>query len=259
MKAEGNGRIDETSQTHFISFKKEDDELFYPSSDGKPMGETDKHVKQLARLLDVLEAHFVSEPDVHVSGNNLMYYDEGNPRKRVCPDIYVTFGIPKGERRSYKIWVEGKAPDFILELLSDETRTRDFGFKKKLYRKVFQTKEYFLFDPDTEELYGYRLVENRYRLVRPGADHKFFSSVLGLLFGVDARGWLRVYRPDGTLLKTQQELAAENQELTADVQELTAENNELTTEVLELSARNASLEDQLARMQLELDRLRGEK
>jgi len=243
MKAEENDGIDETSQAPLISVKKQmkellDDELLYPTSDGKPMGETDRHVKQLARLLGVLEAHFASEPDVYVSGNNLMYYEKGNPRKRVCPDIYVTFGIPKRERRSYKIWIEGKAPDFILELLSGETRKRDFGFKKRLYQNIFQTKEYFLFDPDTEELYGYRLVDNRYRLVKPDAGSKFFSSVLGLLFGVDAQGWLRVYRPDGTLLKTQQELAEE---------------------VMELSARNASLEEQLARLQLELARLRGEK
>jgi alkylated DNA nucleotide flippase Atl1 len=81
--------------------------------------------------------------------------------------------------------------------------------------------------------------------VKPDAGSKFFSSVLRLLFGVDAQGWLRVYRSDGTLLKTQQELAEENSELTA--------------EVMELSVRNASLEEQLAHLQLELARLRGEK
>jgi len=257
MKAEEKGGINEIRQTHFITVKKQmkelsDDELLYPASDGKPMGETDKHVKQLARLLDVLETYFASEPDVYVSGNNMMYYDEGNPRKKVCPDIYVTVGIPNRERRSYKIWVEGKAPDFILELLSDETRSRDFGFKKRLYQNLFHTKEYFLYDPDTEALYGYWLTESRYRLVRPDANHRLFSSVLRLLFGVDAQGWLRIFRPDGTVLKTQQELAAENNELTAEVIELSGE-------VANLSARNTFLEEQLARLQLELDRLDGEK
>ena len=238
MKTEENGIIAETSQAHFISVKKQDDELLYPASDGKPMAETEKHVIQLAQLLECLRTYFSSEPDVYVSGNNMMYYDEGNPRKRVCPDIYVTLGIPKRERRSYKIWDEGKSPDFIMELLSDETRKRDFGFKKRLYQNVFHTKEYFLYDPDTEELYGYRLTEKRYRLVRLDADFRLFSSILGLLFGVDTQGWLRVYRPDGTLLKTQQELAAE---------------------VMELSARKTFLEEQLARLQLELAMLRGEK
>jgi Uma2 family endonuclease len=245
MKAEENGRINEIKQVHFIAVKKPDDEYLYPTSDGKPMGETEKHVIQLAQLLECLRTYFVSEPNVYVSGNNMMYYDEGNPRKRVCPDVYVTLGIPKRERRSYRLWIEGKAPDFIMELLSGETRKRDFGFKKKLYQDVFQTKEYFLYDPDTEELYGYRLMENRYRLVKPDADFRLFSSVLELFFGVDTQGWLRVYRPDGTLLKTQQELALEN--------------NELTAEVIELSARNTFLEEQMARLQLELARLREEK
>ena len=238
MKTEGNFRIDETRQAHFIAVKKHDDEYLYPTSDGKPMAETDKHVIQLAQLLGCLRTYFASEPDVYVSGNNMMYYEEGNPRKKVSPDIYVTLGIPKRERRSYRLWVEGKAPDFILELLSGETRRRDFGFKKKLYQNLFQTKEYFLYDPDTEELYGYRLIENRYRLVKPDADSRFFSSVLELLFGVDTQGWLRVYHPDGTLLKTQEELAVE---------------------VMELSARKTFLEEQLARLQLELARLREER
>jgi len=252
MKAEENSGINEIRQTHFISVKKPDDEYLYPTSDGKPMAETEKHVIQLAQLLECLRTYFAAEPDVYVSGNNMMYYEEGNPRKKVCPDIYVTFGIPKRERRSYRIWDEGKAPDFILELLSGETRKRDFGFKKRLYQNLFHTKEYFLYDPDTEELYGYRLTENRYRLVRPDVNHRFFSSVLRLLFGVDAQGWLRVYRPDGTLLKTQQELAMENNELTAEVIELSGE-------VANLSARNTFLEEQLARLQSELARLRGEK
>ena len=238
MKTEGNFRIDETRQAHFIAVKKHDDEYLYPTSDGKPMAETDKHVIQLAQLLGCLRTYFASEPDVYVSGNNMMYYEEGNPRKKVSPDIYVTLGISKRERRSYRLWVEGKAPDFILELLSGETRRRDFGFKKKLYQNVFQTKEYFLYDPDTEELYGYQLIGNRYRLVKPDADSRFFSSVLELLFGVDTQGWLRVYHPDGTLLKTQEELAVE---------------------VMELSARKTFLEEQLARLQLELARLREER
>ena len=238
MKSEVNCTIDETRQVPFIAIKKQDDEYLYPTSDGKHIVETEKHVIQLAQLLECLRTYFASEPNVYVSGNNMMYYDEGNPRKRVCPDIYVTLGIPKQERRSYRLWVEGKAPDFILELLSVETRKRDFGFKKKLYQNVFQTKGYFLYDPDTEELYGYRLMENRYRLVKPDADSKFFSSVLSLFFGVDTQGWLRVYRPDGILLQTQQELAAE---------------------VMALSARNAFLEEQMARLQFELDRLREEK
>ena len=252
MKTEGNFIIDETRQVHFIAVKKQDDELLYPTSDGKPMAETDKHVIQLAQLLGCLRTYFASSPDVYVSGNNMMYYEEGNPRKKVSPDIYITLGIPKRERRSYRLWVEGKAPDFILELLSDETRRRDFGFKKKLYQNVFQTKEYFLYDPDTEELYGYRLTENRYRLVKPDANSRFFSSVLELLFGVDTQGWLRVYHPDGTLLKTQEELAV-------DVNELTTEVVNLRGDVANLSARNALLEEQLALIQLELARLREEK
>ena len=50
----------------------------------------------------------------------MMYYEEGNPRlKSISPDIFVAFGIGRKERRIYKIWEEGKPPDFVLEFASN--------------------------------------------------------------------------------------------------------------------------------------------
>ena len=55
---------------------------------------------------------------------------------------------PKGlsRHRNYPVWEVGKAPDFVLEILSPSTRKKDVEDKPALYRRM-GTREYFLFDP----------------------------------------------------------------------------------------------------------------
>ena len=57
----------------------------YPSSDGQPMAETPVHRDAMIDAIRVLARHFARRPDVYVSGNMLMYYEEGNPRKSLAP------------------------------------------------------------------------------------------------------------------------------------------------------------------------------
>ncbi len=65
----------------------------YPETDGQPMAASDDHRRVLMRILRVLEAFFKDIPDVYVSGDLLMYYVQGDPRKAVAPDVLVSFGI----------------------------------------------------------------------------------------------------------------------------------------------------------------------
>ena len=43
---------------------KKREEIYYPESDGKPMGETDSHIQTITYLYQALNAFFSSEPDV---------------------------------------------------------------------------------------------------------------------------------------------------------------------------------------------------
>ena len=52
-------------------------EVEYPTSDGKPMAETDKHRALMMYLIYALTVYFRGRPDVYVSGNNLVFYQEG--------------------------------------------------------------------------------------------------------------------------------------------------------------------------------------
>ena len=72
----------------------------YPTSDGKPMGETDIHRNLLFQQLKPLEHYFRDCPDVYVTGNILWFYREGDRRRHLSPDVMVCFGIPKAVRLS---------------------------------------------------------------------------------------------------------------------------------------------------------------
>ena len=48
-------------------------------------------------------------------------------------------------------------PDVIIELLSPTTAKEDRTTKKRIYEQTFHTSEYYLYDPDTQQLEGWRL------------------------------------------------------------------------------------------------------
>ena len=54
------------------------------------------------------------QPEPVRGGDLLMYYERWDPTWRVAPDVFVIFGVPDHHRMSYKLWEEGKMPDFIL-------------------------------------------------------------------------------------------------------------------------------------------------
>ena len=158
-------------------------DMIYPESDGKPMAETDLHIDEIIRMRHILKAHFAGTPDVYVSGNIMMYYEEGVIQSSVSPDILVTFGIGKKRRRTYKTWEEGKPPDFVMEFSSRGTYRDDLDNKVELYAKI-GISEYFLCDVERRYLpaylMGYRLVDAEYVEILQQPDGGFFSETLGL-------------------------------------------------------------------------------
>ncbi|MDE0451574.1 MAG: Uma2 family endonuclease [Gammaproteobacteria bacterium] len=121
----------------------------YPSYDGLPLAENDWQLKAILDAFDVLNLRYLDRPDVYVSSDLLIYYEEGDPRKRVAPDVFVVFGAAKHNRMVYKLWEEPKAPDFVLEVASRNTWRQDLGRKRALYAEL-GVREYWLFDPKDE-------------------------------------------------------------------------------------------------------------
>jgi hypothetical protein len=231
-----------------------EDGVEYPSSDGKPMGETGIHVR--AALYDVyctLGLHFWSNPMVAVQGNMFVYYAQGDPKRCVCPDVFVAMDVPANPlRRSYRIWREGKAPDVVFEITSKKTRKQDLTKKFELYRDVLAIREYFLFDPCEDyldpSLQGYRLESGRYEPI-PWVKGGLPSEVLGL--NVERRGFdIRFHDPStGRLLPMPEDLPGEIQKLEAE--RLKEEVARLTEEVARFKA-----EAEVERLHREIESLR---
>ena len=188
-----------------------DEGIFYPEEDGKPMADSDLHRRILVRTLDVIEAHFKHDASVYVSGDILMYYVEGSPEKVIAPDVLVTFGIGGKDRRTYKVWEEGKIPDFAMEFSSKRTYRNDLDGKLKLYNSL-GIRDYFLYD--AEGLYlpwplmGYTLVDGVYASIPAGESGGLRSSSLNLDFHAGDEG-LGIYDPvAGSWLQTPAESAS---------------------------------------------------
>ncbi|MCY4074433.1 MAG: Uma2 family endonuclease [Acidobacteria bacterium] len=134
--------------------------IHYPSSDGLPMAENDAQRSAIMYGIGALARHFRGRPDVYVSGDLLIYYREGDPRTSIAPDVFVVFGVEDRQRQNYKLWEEGQAPAFVLEVASPSTWRDDLGRKRSVYARL-GVREYWQFDPHgahlPERLQGERL------------------------------------------------------------------------------------------------------
>ncbi len=172
--------------------------VVYPTRDGRPMGETDKHRDLMMYLIAALKIHFMGRPNVYVSGNNFVFWEQGKPKSRVSPDTYVVFGPDSRLRDSYMTWKEdGHLPSVVIEVTSRSTKREDVETKLSLYEQTLKTPEYFLFDPTGDylkpRLQGYRLDSGQYvRLELSGV--RLHSEQLGLDL-VQVGETLRLYDP----------------------------------------------------------------
>lgn len=209
----------------------------YPTSDGKPMAETDWHRDLMNALIQTLAAYYVADPMVYVSGNLLVFYKPGNRRRHLSPDVFVVKGVAKHQRPNYLIWEEGKGPEVVIELTSQSTREEDVEDKFELYQDTLRVPEYFLFDPLGDylqpQLQGHRLRRGRYEPITP-VKGRLPSKVLGL--HLEGRGReLRLYDPTTKhWLPTPQEAV---EQATEAQNQAEAENERLRRELAELRRR----------------------
>ena len=265
-------------------------EVFYPETDGMPLPDGEFQVPLFLEVLTVLNLFFMNDPNNHVNGNTLIYYEEGNPRRLVSPDCYVAIGISMEsieEFNTYRIWEVGKPPDFVLEIGSPSTATTDLRAKRDLYAEI-GVPEYWRFDSTggrfyREPLVGERLVDGEYQRLEmerePEGRVRGHSDVLGLdLCWVD--GHLRFYNPaEGRWLPNYRDIhaQADAEQAAREFAETRAREERAAREYAESEAYSEriaresaealvdteraareSAEARLAEMEAELRRLRGE-
>lgn len=211
-------------------------------SDGEPL-DNEWHTEQIPLLKEVIR-QFMAErgrSDFFVGGDMFVYYSveqardvaKGRPYFR-GPDVFWVGGAkPAGLRKAWVAWEEdGRLPDVIVELLSPSTAEIDRTVKKDIYARDFRTAEYYLYEPETRTLEGFRLAGLTYRPMVPDDQGRFRSEQLDASLGVwhgawsdQEADWVRLFRPDGSLVPTKAE--AEHERAEAERQRAEAAEAEL--------------------------------
>jgi len=235
-----------------------DEEIYYPETDGKPMGETEYHVAAILYLYGALDLYF-QQRKVHVAADLFLYYEQGNPRAVKAPDVMVIKGLDKEFRRIFQTWKEKAVPCVVFEVTSRNTLEEDRGGKRDLYARL-GVAEYFIFDPEGEALdpplEGYRLKDKQYVPIRPGRDGSLRCKELGLR--VRAEGYLPrlIDAKTGQPLPTTREIYEHEQQRAeqAEQERQRAQQERQRAQQAEQRARQAEAET--TRLREELERLR---
>ncbi len=177
------------------------DEVVYPSCDGEPMADNTYQARTMFDAYCMLAEHFRGRPDVFVASDLLVYDERGNPGRRVAPDVMVVLGVADRHRMSYRVWEEGKPPDWVLEVASEGPAGRDLRTKPGRYARM-GVPEYWQYDPQgglmEPRLLGRRLAGGRYEdlpsVPAAGAEIAVASEALGLRVEFDGRR-LRFWNP----------------------------------------------------------------
>ena len=155
----------------------------YP--EGRWIAQSLWHGDAVRRAATALDHHFRDRSDVVVGMELRVYYQSGNDRVWLQPDVQVVFGVERRNRGSYRVWEEGKAPDFVLEVASPSTAKHDAEHKAREYSRI-GVREYWRLDPlgtlMSNPLEGYVASGGSYGWVQPVAGEGLYlkSDVLGL-------------------------------------------------------------------------------
>jgi Uma2 family endonuclease len=162
------------------------------------------------------DKRFIAAADVGV------FYKVSEPG--LAPDCFLSLGVAPGpdlqakENRSYCLWLYGKPPDVVIEIVSDK-RGGEEDFKMDAYARL-RIVFYVIFDPRNRlgggVLRAYGLHRGKYVAIDP----RWFGEIgLGLtlwegVFEGSRESWLRWCDQNGRVIPTGAERAEEaNQKL----------------------------------------------
>jgi Uma2 family endonuclease len=210
-------------------------EIIYPDQDGQPMSDNTKQFRWIVTIKENLELLFAKDSQVFIAGDLLWYPVEGNNKIRLAPDAMVVFDRPKGDRGSYRQWIEaGIALQVVFEILSPGNRMAEMSRKLDFYEQ-YGVEEYYIYDPDRIDFTGW--IRNNSRLELIQNDRDWVSPRLGIRFNLQD-DTLIIYRPDDRPFLSFVELDQLRQQAT--------ERTELSEQRAELSEQRAELSEQKA-------------
>ncbi|MCY4102621.1 MAG: Uma2 family endonuclease [bacterium] len=217
----------------------------YPEGPRVPEG--DLQTRRRMELVSALRDWLAGRPggeSAWVCTDINIYFEEGDPRVVVAPDVAVAFGVDVEaveNRSTYKVWEAGAVPVFALEIASHTTFKRDLRAKPA----ALGVEEYWRLDPTGGDyfrppLQGDARRSGRWRSIEVSEEGdgglRGRSEALGLdlcwqppklrLFDVATGRWLRDY-DDQNLARVEAEgraLDAEGRALDAEARAEQAES-----------------------------------
>ena len=226
-------------------------QIEYPDSDGKPMSDNTKQFRWITIVKYNLDWLFTNDENVFIAGDLLWYPVEGNPKRRVAPDVMVVFGRPKGDRGSYRQWQEaGIAPQVVFEILSPGNTPNEMAAKLAFYDR-HDVAEYYIYDPDTNALSGWERLDNY--LTEISVMQDWISPRLGIKFDLNTPPELQIYRPDGEIFLTFEQVSQRLENITRTLSETELALSETELALSTAAARNQQLAAKLRELGIDPD------
>jgi Uma2 family endonuclease len=182
-----------------------------PEDDNVPM-ESSWHRDAMNFLIELIRSHMEGRTDFYAGGNMFIHFSATQVRNNDFrgPDVFFVKGVDGTRlRKFWAVWLEeGRYPDVIVELLSPCTAKQDRTTKKAIYEKIFQTRNYFIYDPDERRLEGWQLNKGKYEPLVPNEHGWLWSDKLeawlgtwaGLYHRTMPDVWLRLFDAEGGLV-----------------------------------------------------------
>ena len=221
-----------------------------------------QQTEHLVQSHSTLGAHFGKRDDVLVSGEGYLLVSADSVEdwgQHFYPDCVVAFGVePKAiiARNGYVISEVGKPPEFVLEIASETTASRDETIKREGYAEM-GVSEYWRFDGSGKGLYsrtlsGDRLVRDAYEPIdlteEADGEVRGYSPALSLYLCIDVENRLRFWDPE-----TQEYLPTHLEAMEGQAQAIVERDQEKSARI-EAEERAAEAEAEIARLRNRLRR-----
>ena len=146
----------------------------------------------------------------------------------------VVFDRPKGDRGSYRQWVEGGiAPQVVFEILSPGNRMAEMSRKLYFYEQ-YGVEEYYIYDPDRIDFTGW--IRNGDRLIAIEDGDNWISPRLGIRFEMQPET-LKIYYPDNRPFSSFVELDRLRQQAQEQAQQAQEQTKQAEQKVEKLAAK----------------------
>lgn len=201
---------------------------------GDHLVQSNKHLQFVVSLFNRFSAHYRHDPTTGVFSDLKMLWGISG-EKEPAPDLAIVPNLIDKEkpRPSFDMQEEGTRPCLVVEVVSPHYPGDD-TIKVDIYERV-GIEEYIIVDAQFDEedgeieLTGYRLVNGRYRLMKPDPQGRILSRTTNVWFELDQkkRNLLLVDATTGKRLLKHEEA---NDALDETLEALTAANSALSKE-----------------------------